>query len=268
MTNVSKQLSVSMTFHALANTDSSQPEPSRLLHSCRRSPGLVCCSAGTRPSAGRAPVPLPSAGSRCTASWLWWRPRGAPRTAPEAASSAAWPDAGPASASPPRWMPAPAWPWSVVIHRPSDGRSAIAARTIAGPARHSQLAGRRAKRGLRAAGGRGTQRSVAGPARHSRLAGRRAERGLPAAGGRGTQRLVAGPARHSRLTGKRDERVSQLPGDYNMCGVTTPALLKTAGVGLRRNFDISASFFLKRTHFCNFQHFPNKLTEIRGETKF
>ena len=41
VTNVSKQLSVSMTFHALANTDSSQPEPSRLLHSCRRSPGLV-----------------------------------------------------------------------------------------------------------------------------------------------------------------------------------------------------------------------------------
>ena len=37
-------------------------------------PCSVSCSAGTRPSAGRAPVPLPSAGSRCTASWLWWRP--------------------------------------------------------------------------------------------------------------------------------------------------------------------------------------------------
>ena len=38
-----------------------------------------------------------------------------------------------------------------------------------------------------------------------------------------------------------------------VAGVTTPALLKTAGVDPRRNWDISVSFFLKRIKCL---HFP------------
>ena len=57
--------------------------------------------------------------------------------------------------------------------------------------------------------------------------------------------------------GRRRQRV---PGD------TTPALLKTAGVDPRRNWDISVSFFLKCIFGCIFQHFQNKMAEIQGET--
>ena len=47
-----------------------------------------------------------------------------------------------------------------------------------------------------------------------------------------------------------------------------PRIFENRGIDLRRNLDISVSFFLKRIIFCIFQHFQIKVAEIRGETKF
>ena len=59
-------------------------------------------------------------------------------------------------------------------------------------------------------------------------------------------------------------------GGGGVAGFRTFALLKTAGDDPQKLgcFTISVIFFLKRLQFLLFQHFQNKVAEIRGEIKF